>query len=141
MRDLILTTVPTVFLAVVTFFLTRRKYKAEVKQQNAQAETSEIDNTEKAIKIWREMTETLRTEFSYQIDILKNENQTIKSTLQTVENQHQDVVRENKNLREQMQSLEKELKLSKSQIKCLSDQNKTLLEELKRFNKNYEEPK
>lgn len=141
MRDLILTTVPTFFLTVITFLLTRRKYKAEVKTQNAQAETSEIENTEKAIKIWREMTQTLKAEFTEQIDILKKENEAIRTELQSVKSQHQTVVQENRDLREQMQSLEKELKASKCQIKTLTDQNKTLITELKKFNKNYEEPK
>ena len=42
----------------------RKKVKAEAQHQEAVAESSELDNVEKAIKIWREMAESLKEELS-----------------------------------------------------------------------------
>lgn len=48
--------------SVITFKATRKKAGAEAKGAEATAESTELDNVEKAIKIWREMAESLKTE-------------------------------------------------------------------------------
>lgn len=50
---------------VISLFTLRsykRKAKAEAQQTIAQAESTELDNIEKAIKIWREMAENFKDE-------------------------------------------------------------------------------
>jgi len=42
----------------------RKKATAEAKGAEATAESTELDNVEKAIKIWREMAESLKTELT-----------------------------------------------------------------------------
>lgn len=139
MNELLISTTAAAFVSIITFLLTRRKYKSEVKQVNAQAEGLEIDNTEKVVKIYRELTDDLRKELTMKIESLKSENLEMKEELQQIQGQYSAVLKENKSLREQMAALEKDLKSSRCQIKALSDQNKHLLDELKKFNQKYTE--
>lgn len=139
MRELLLTTIPAAVLSVLTFFFARKEYKAKIRQQNAAAKSTELDNVEDAIKIYKELSEDLRKEFALKFEYLKSDYQEITEKLKTVETQYHEVLQENKTLHDQMQSLEKELKASRMQIKTLTDQNKNLLHELKKSNKNYEE--
>jgi len=48
--------------SVITIRSQKMKAKAEAKGALAQSESTELDNVEKAIKIWREMAESLKTE-------------------------------------------------------------------------------
>lgn len=139
MNELLISTMTAAFVSIITFLLTRRKYKGEVKQVNAKAEGLEIDNTEKIVNIYRELTDDLRKEFTMKIESLKEENREMKEELQQIHGQYSAVLKENKSLREQMAALEKDLKSSRCQIKALSDQNKHLLDELKKFNQKYTE--
>lgn len=141
MNELLLTTLGA-FLTIITFVLTRRKYKSEVQEIKAKAKGLEIDNTEKVVNIYRELTDDLRKELTLKIESLKDENRDMKEELQQIQIQYSAVLKENKSLREQMMGLEKDLKSSRCQIKALSDQNKHLLNELKKFNQKYtEDPK
>lgn len=132
-------TIPATILTTITFILTRKKFKGQVKQVNAKAETNEIDNVAKVARIWRELSEDLKEKLSLEIDVLRKENSHMKNELNIVQEQFSKVLSENETLRTQMTSLQKELKASKSQIETLTSQNKNLLLELKKFNKNHEE--
>lgn len=88
--EILNTGITALITAVITWFFTRRK-------QNAEIESNEIDNVEKAIKIWRDMSEGLK----HQIDNLKKEI----SNLETLVN---DLKKENSNLREELEALKDE---------------------------------
>jgi septal ring factor EnvC (AmiA/AmiB activator) len=49
-------------IAIFTMRAQKRKVTAEAEKEVASADSIELDNVEKAIKIWREMAETLKTE-------------------------------------------------------------------------------
>ena len=49
-------------IALFTMRSQRRKVAAEASREEASADTVELDNVEKAIKIWREMAESLKSE-------------------------------------------------------------------------------
>ena len=116
MDDFLLVVVPSFITALTTWIFSRRKYKAET-------QTNELDNVEKAARIWRELSEDLEKRMKEEIRELRNENTTIQD-------QFTIVLAENKALKEQMSALEKQLR----EARC---ENNKLLEELKRFNKNY----
>jgi len=116
MNEVLFATVPTAVLSILTFIFTKRKYSAETA-------TSELDNVEKAAKIWRELSEDLRARFIADIATLRDENSSMKVQFQLV-------LDENNSLKSQMASLERKLKEAWSA-------NKQLLCELKKFNKNY----
>ena len=118
-----MTSIPTAITAIITYFLTRRKYLVDVKKAKAEAKGNEIDNVEKAVKIWKELTEDLKVHFKTDISDLRADNKLMHSQLEQV-------LKENNSLRQQMASLEKELKESKNE-------NIKLSEQLKQFNKNY----
>ena len=118
MNDILLVSLPSAFTAIVTWFLSRRKYKAETT-------ANELDNVEKAAKIWRELSEDLEKRLKDEIRELREENSSIQERFSTV-------LLENKALKEQMSSLERQLKEARNE-------NRKLLDELKKFNKNYDE--
>ncbi len=113
---LLIVVLPSLMTAVTTWIFSRRKYRAET-------QTNELDNVEKAARIWRELSEDLEKRMKDEIRELRSENVTIQD-------QFTIVLAENKALKEQMSALEKQLK----EARC---ENQKLLEELKRFNKNY----
>lgn len=51
-------------ITVLTLRSMRKKAGAEAKGAEASAESTELDNVEKAIKIWREMAENLKAELA-----------------------------------------------------------------------------
>ncbi len=94
--------------ASVTWFLARRK-------NNADAKSSELDNVEKAIKVWRELSEGMERRFTHEIEELRKENCDLQQQVSLV-------MKENEELKLQMNGLESE--------------NKKLISQLKIFNKN-----
>jgi len=94
--------------ATLTWLLARRK-------NNADAKNSELDNVEKAITIWRNLTEAQEARFNNQIEELRKENCDLQHQVTIV-------MKENNELKEQMNALEGE--------------NKKLISQLKIFNKN-----
>lgn len=72
----------------------RKKATAEAKGAEANAESTELDNVEKAIKIWREMAENLKsqrdealnsfTEMSKQVEALRRDVKKLNSTNQKI---------------------------------------------------------
>lgn len=73
---------------VISWVFARRKNIAEAQQSEAQAAISELDVVEKAIKIWREMSEQLKQELEQsrcligelkaQVDNMAEENQALR---------------------------------------------------------------
>ncbi len=116
LSDLLLIIVPSLITALTTWFLSRRKYQAEAK-------SNELDNLEKAVKIWRELSEDLEKRLKTDIHQLRDENINIQERFTTV-------LAENEALKEQMSALEIQLKEARQE-------NQKLLEELQKFNNNY----
>ncbi len=116
MNDLFLIIIPSFVTAVTTWAFSRKKYRAETK-------ANELDNVDKAAKIWRELSEDLEKRLKEDIRDLRNENTAIQK-------QFVSVLAENNALKEQMTALQKQLK----EARC---ENQKLLDELRKFNKNY----
>lgn len=123
MKEIITAAIPTIISAVITFLLTRRKYLAEVRKTVVEVDTNEIDNLDKAAKIWRELSEEIKTRLSEDIEDLRYENLKIRDKLNILS-------RENSSLRNQMASLQKELQLTKIE-------NEKLIEQLRQFNDHF----
>jgi len=80
--------------SVLTFKATRKKAGAEAKGAEATAESTELDNVEKAIKIWREMAESLKLELeasrknydevARQVEALRKEVQKLNTISQRI---------------------------------------------------------
>ena len=123
MNDLLITTIPTILTAIITFLLTRRKYVAEVEKEQVTTEATEIDNVEKATKIWRELSEGVTTRLNADIQQLRRENRHTREKIQML-------TRENNALRMQMYTLQRELHLAKIE-------NEKLMEQLRAFNMKF----
>jgi len=121
--EILMIVVPSSIASVIAWILGRRKYKAETR-------SSELDNVEKAAKIWRELSEQLEGRLKHDINELKSENGKMREENNLIREQFSQVQQENRSLKEQMESLEKRLK----EANC---DNMKLLAELKKFNKNY----
>lgn len=106
MTELITSAISTVITALITFIFTRRKYLTEVKKADKEIDSSEIDNVEKAIRIWRQLSEDIKIRLTQDIEELRQENLKTRDKLNTL-------TRENHALRHQMTNLEKELNLAK----------------------------
>ena len=115
MNQILVATIPTVLVSLITFLLTRKKYRVDV-------DSTELDNVEKATRIWRELSEELNKRLTADLNALREENQVMKA-------QFIQVVEENQSLKNQMVSLEEQLRKSRCD-------NAKLLRELKRFNEN-----
>jgi predicted RNase H-like nuclease (RuvC/YqgF family) len=101
MNDTLLLIIASAVTGIVTWLSARRK--------------NELDNTSKAIKIWRELSEDMEKRFKEQIDELKKENCELQKLVSMVK-------KENEELKSQMNALEVE--------------NRKLISQLKIFNKN-----
>ncbi len=123
MKDILISVFPPFVSALITFFLTRRKYMAEVKKAGVEVETNEIDNIEKAARIWRELSEDITARLKEDIDQLRRENKSTRERMNII-------TRENNALRAQMASLQKELRATKIE-------NEKLTEQLRQFNLNF----
>lgn len=116
LSDLLLIIIPSFLTAVTTWILSRRKYIA-------QTQSNELDNMEKAVKIWRDLSLDLEQRLKVEIRELRDANAEIQLRFDTV-------LAENEALKLQMSALEKQLKEARAE-------NQKLLEELMRFNNNY----
>lgn len=119
----LLIAIPPILSAVITFLLTRRKYVTEVKKADVEVEANEIDNIDKAARIWRELSENITARLTADIEQLRSENQRTREKLTALS-------RENASLRFQMSALEKELRATKSE-------NEKLTEQLRTFNQHF----
>ncbi len=99
MQTILTTTFTTLLTSLITYYLTRRKYLANV-------QGTEIDNVEKAVAIWRRMSEDLRTQRAADIETLRTEI----TTLQT----------ENEALRAEITTLRTELETLRNKVLTLS---------------------
>lgn len=92
MAEIIYTIVPAVVMALVGWFLARRKYRAEAK-------ANELDNVDKAIKIWRELSQELEMRLRNEIQILREENETLKIKLKELKCENEKMHKELADLR------------------------------------------
>ena len=106
MTELITSSITALISVAATFFLTRRKYLSEVRKTDSEVDSSEIDNVDKAIKIWRQLSEDIKERLTADIEELRLENIRTREKLNIL-------IRENHALRTQMTNLEKELGLAK----------------------------
>ncbi len=123
MKEILTTAIPTILTGLITFLFTRRKYMAEVKKAGVEVETNEIDNIEKAARIWRELSEDITLRLTEDIEQLRRENRSTREKMNSI-------TRENNALRAQMASLQKELRSTKIE-------NEKLTEQLRQFNLNF----
>lgn len=106
MSELITSGISAFITALLTFFMTRKKYLTEVKKADTEVDSSEIDNVDKAIRIWRQLSEDIKERLTQDIEELRLENIRTREKLNIL-------IRENHALRNQMTNLEKELSLTK----------------------------
>lgn len=123
MKEILIASIPSIISAFITFFFTRRKYQAEVQKANVETDTNEIDNIEKAARIWRQLSEDITARLTSDINQLRTENQRTREKLNAL-------TRENNALRSQMASLQKELRSTKIE-------NEKLTEQLRQFNQHF----
>jgi len=124
MQNIIVTTISSILLSVITFFLARRKYLKEVDKAETEIVSNEIDNVEKATRIWRQLSEDITARLTADIAALRSENEKTREKLNAL-------TRENNALRSQMSSLQKELRLSNTENEKLLRQLKVLSDHLK----------
>jgi len=125
MKELLTAGIPAIITSMITFVLTRRKYNMEVRKAGAEADSTEIENLDRATKIWRELSEEVTKRLTSDIDQLREENRHTREKLNAL-------TRENNALRAQMASLQKELVASKVE-------NAKLMEQLRVFNQHFKE--
>lgn len=94
MKDILLIIIPSLVTSMVTWFFSRRKYRAE-------SQASELDNVQKALEIYRGT-----------INDLKNELEELRQKITIV-------VAENEALGKQMEELRKELACTRAENKRL----------------------
>jgi hypothetical protein len=94
--------------SITTWYFTRRK-------NNAVAESSELDNIDKAIKIWRELSEAMESRFKAEIEVLRKENCDLQLKVS-------EMVKKNEEM--------------KTRVKALENENKKLIGQLKIYNKH-----
>jgi DNA anti-recombination protein RmuC len=112
MNEILSYLIPTLGGAFLSFLFTKKKYKTEVK-------SNEIDNVDKAVKIWRELTEGLKKSLEADIQKLNEKNHDMELQLTNV-------LKENNNLKEQMTNLERQLKET-------TQENKNLMNQIKKY--------
>ena len=78
MNDTLLLIIASAVTGIVTWLSARRK--------------NELDNTSKAIKIWRELSEDMEKRFKEQVDELKKENEELKSQMNTLEGENKKLI-------------------------------------------------
>ncbi|MGE5446766.1 MAG: hypothetical protein ACM3PR_00285 [Bacteroidales bacterium] len=121
MKALLIAVIPSLLTAFMTFIVTRRKYLAEVRKENVAVDSNEIDNIEKAARIWRQLSEDVRSRLTADIDQMRSENQRTNLRINAL-------TRENSVLRSQMDALQKELQNAKAENRRLHGEIKRLTE-------------
>lgn len=109
-------------MTFVTHFITKKKYTQEVNLARAEAQGKELDNVEKAAKIWRELSEQMKENFDTEI----------KSFHKTVDDLNAQV----ESLNVQVESLKKELIATKEALRQSDIKNSELSKQLKLYNQN-----
>ena len=104
--ELIITFLAPLISAYGTWLVARRRNTAE-------AQSSELDNVDKAATIWRKLAEDLECRLKAEIDSLRKDNHELKDLVNKLSS-------ENEDLRKKMRTLESE--------------NKKLIEQLRIFN-------
>lgn len=89
MNEVLTVTVSSIITALIGWLIGRRKTQAETT-------SIEIDNVDKAVKIWQTIADELRKDLSQ----LLKENAEMKNEIKKLEIKVQSLMRENKKLRE-----------------------------------------
>lgn len=97
MNDILIAVIPASISAVLTYILTRKKYNAEVN-------TTELDNVEKSLGIYRKMVE----ELGQRVDALQKQ-------LDGYVSENENLRRENKALRGRVEQMGREINKLKAQ--------------------------
>lgn len=105
-----------VVMTIVTWIISRRKNKAD-------ATASELDNVEKAIKIWRELSDELEARMTKEINELRLENKNLRHKIK-------EIAKENETMRAHMDSMER-------QLKHAQETNKELEIKLEKYNAQF----
>lgn len=74
MKEILIMIIAPLAASVLTWVFTRNKQIAEVKGV-------EIDNTEKIIRMWRELSEGMEKRLKAEIDVLRHENFDLKQEI------------------------------------------------------------
>ncbi|MCT4181641.1 hypothetical protein HZP54_16980 [Elizabethkingia anophelis] len=101
MNEVVITAVVGIVTSVGTWFAARRKNLADV-------QTSELDNVEKAVKIYREQLEDIGTRWKEATEETRNMNELYKQAL-------------------------KDLAELEKRFNTLADENRALIDELKKY--------
>lgn len=95
MSDILLTAIAGLLTtfggAFAAWIFARSKNKADGKKAEAEAESSELDSVEKAIKIWRETAESLSQEANKRADDNKALSEEIRKLNDTITNLYAEV--------------------------------------------------
>ncbi len=89
MNEVLLVTASSLITAIAGWLFSRKKQAAEIR-------STEVDNVDKATKIWRDLAQELRDELS----LLIKENAEMKQEIKKLEIKVQSLMRENKKLRQ-----------------------------------------
>jgi len=103
MLDLIISYLPKIIGGITLllsggFLMKKRMEKAAARTQEAEAQGSELDNVEKAVQIWRQLSEDLKKEISE-----------IKKLNESLEEKMSEVLRENRDLKKTISNLKREI--------------------------------
>lgn len=110
MVEVIYTIVPAIVTAVVGWFLARRKYRAEAK-------ANELDNVDKAIKIWRELSTELEMRLKNEITALREENDMLKTKLRELKCENEKMHKELVSLRNFAQDVARDNEVFMKQLR------------------------
>ncbi len=98
---------------IFTVIFFKRKNKAEARQAEAIAESQELDNTEKAIKIWKDLAENFSgkvSEYTTEVGQLRDLNQQLLTKIEDLNKKIDGLTKENVKLRKQVEELDKNIK-------------------------------
>lgn len=108
--------------SIITLRSQRMKAKAEAKGAMALSESTELDNVEKAVKIWREMAESLKTELREtrgKYDLIVSEVDELKRAVKSLNATHRKVLKlltemSHENYKEVASAIQKEIENNQS---------------------------
>lgn len=106
--EALFTTLTTVLSAVITYWLTRKKYQTEVERARADLNNAELCNVDKAVTIWRQLSDDIKKRLEADIALLRSENLKITDRLIYL-------TRDNATLQRQIDTLNKELRATRAE--------------------------
>ena len=95
----------SIISATLAHLVTKRKYQAEVKEREAHAIGTELNNVEKAVEIWRK----LATDLNSKLEKVNETCEQLQVEINTLRQENKAMRRENQELKVKMETLSKEL--------------------------------